>query len=899
MPSPARLRHIAALGGLVSLLAVIVLVGRVGTEPVRELVGHGAALVATLVALACGIRLSLRGPEHSRRFWAGLTIACALAVAAEAVFAGLAIGPGRPPVPSFADVLYALAVVPAAYSLLMLNVGRGRGTTRARAAVDVMVLAISLFFVAWTLLLGDRYDGADRLDAKLLVVLLFPAVDILLCGLAWPLVIRARPGSRLSMSMLAIGMTVLLTTDLLHAGLESFRAHTAATPYRAGIPVAFLCFALAALTAHPDQRPLRDEDTRLAVMLPPVPVVGAGVVFLVRLAEGGRFDVVELSSVIAISALIPVRLFLILSENFALTRDVQRAMSELRRSEERFRSIVQESSDVVTICDPSGRVVFQSHLDKPLLGHPPGALLHSDVTALIHPDDKDRVLRQWAKAMANPGSGEVYECRVLTADGQWRDVEAVVTNHLANPTIGGIVVNSRDVTDRKQLEKRLAHQSLHDPLTGLPNRALFRDRVHHALALQNRESGRRLGVLFIDLDGFAAVNDSFGHSVGDALLTLTAARLAECVRPGDTVARLGGDEFGVLLEGVTSSFVARQVADRFLEAMQAIVDLDGREIFISASVGIAFDTPGCTADEVLRNADLAMYRAKARGKKRYEMFAPEMHAVVMERLELETDLRHALERAEFYLVYQPLVDLRSGVLVGVEALARWRHPVRGVVSPGEFIPAAEETGLIVPMGRWVIEESCRQLRAWQRATGRALRMSVNISARQLQGPLLTDHVATALRTTSISGSSLVLEITESMLVDDVERTMEKLQRFSDLGVSLAIDDFGTGYSSLAYLSRLPVDILKIDRSFVAGLGTHPEMTAVTSAIVALGKSLNLTVVAEGIEEPAQLAALTTMGCDYGQGYLLSRPLAADDVATLLAGTATLDVASLASVAPAS
>ncbi|HVE98278.1 MAG TPA: EAL domain-containing protein [Mycobacteriales bacterium] len=900
MSADRAFRRVAAGGGVLVLAALVVLVGGAGPADLRAAVGHGAALLATMTALACGVRVVRASDAATRPFWVGLTAACGLAVLAEAVLTGLALRSTRVPVPSLADAMYAAAVVPASASLLLLNIRAGRRAARIRAVVDVVVLVASLFYIAWTLLLGERYaEGAGR-DGDRIVLLGFPTVAILLCGLVVPLVLRARRESRRPLALIAVGIAVLLTTDMLHAALESFRAHSAATPYRAGIPIAFLCFALAALSARPEDPRLRDDDSWLTLMVPQLPVVAAGALFLRQLlTRPGEFDHVELTAVLAVSALVPVRLFLILSENSALTRDVQAAMAEVRASEERFRSIVQGSSDVITICAADGTVMFQSQAEKALLGYSPGSLMRSDVTSFIHPDDRDRVLRQYAKALEEPDGTEVYECRVGTASGEWRDIESVVSNRLGDPNIRGVVINSRDITDRKQLERRLAHQSLHDPLTGLPNRALFRDRVHHALALQNRESGRRLGVLFIDLDGFAAINDSFGHSVGDALLTLTAARLFECVRPGDTVARLGGDEFAVLLEGVASSFVARQVADRFLDAMQALVEIDGREIFISASVGIAFDTPGDSADEVMRNADLAMYRAKARGKKRYEMFAPEMHSVVVERLELETDLRHALERAEFHLAYQPVVDLRSGLLAGVEALARWTHPTRGLVSPADFIPAAEETGLIVPMGRWVIEEACRQLRAWHRSTGRLLRMSVNISARQLQGALLTDHVATALRTTGIPASSLVLEITESMLVDDADRTMEKLQRFSDLGVSMAIDDFGTGYSSLAYLSRLPVDILKIDRTFVSGLGTHPEMSAVTSAIVALGKSLNLTVVAEGIEEPSQLASLTAMGCDYGQGYLLSRPLPAAEVAVLLKGTATMDVAQLASVVPAS
>ncbi|HVE63719.1 MAG TPA: EAL domain-containing protein [Mycobacteriales bacterium] len=589
---------------------------------------------------------------------------------------------------------------------------------------------------------------------------------------------------------------------------------------------------------------------------------------------------------------------LLLSESRALSREAQATLAAQEASEARLRSIVQGSGDVITILDAAGRVVFQSKSDDQILGFEPGALVGGVLAKLIHPDDKGRVLRQYTKAMGIPGGVEVYECRMATAAGEWRDIEAVITNHLDNPLVQGLVINSRDISYRKELERRLTHQSLHDTLTGLPNRALFRDRVHHALALARRDPDRRLAVILIDLDGFASINDSFGHSTGDALLKVTAERLVDCVRPGDTVARLGGDEFAVLLENIDSSLIARQVANRFLDAMLLSVDADGREIFASASVGIAADMSGDGADELLRNADLAMYRAKARGKKRYEVFEPAMHAVVVERLALETDLRKALDRGEFFLLYQPVVNLATGVTAGLEALVRWQHPTRGVVAPGDFITAAEETGLIVPLGRWVLDEACRQLRSWQDIASHPLRMAVNLSARQLHAPGLADHVASALRSSDVIATSLVLEITESMLVDDADRTLAKLQQLNDLGVSLAIDDFGTGYSSLAYLSRLPVDILKIDRTFVAGIGEHDELTAVTAAIVALGEKLGLSLVAEGIEEAGQLAAVTGMGCHFGQGYLLARPMTAAGVETLLLEAAVMDLELLATVSSA-
>ena len=459
--------------------------------------------------------------------------------------------------------------------------------------------------------------------------------------------------------------------------------------------------------------------------------------------------------------------------------------------------------------------------------------------------------------------------------------------------MGGIVLNARDISERKELEDRLAHQAFHDPLTGLANRALFVDRLGHALERAKRQD-ELLAVMFVDLDGFKVVNDSLGHEVGDRLLVTVGERLRAYSRATDTVARLGGDEFTLLLEDVIDVDGAARVAERIQNQLRVPVELDGHEVVVSASVGIALTAPGQhAADDLLRNADIALYRAKNRGKDRYEVFDTSMHEGALERLKLESDLRHAVERDEFRVYYQPKVLLKSGGIIGFEALVRWEHPERGLVSPAEFIPVAGETGLIVPIGRWVLERACRQVAGWAAESpgrsprGTNLAVSVNLSARQFQQKNLAHDVRRILEETGLSPGSLILEITEGVVMDDAPLTSKVMSELKDLGVRLSIDDFGTGYSSLSYLKRFPADFLKIDRSFVDGLGRDPESEAIVSAMIGLSRDLGLEVVAEGIEDAHQLELLNRMGCELGQGYYFAKPLPPEEAVALLIAPSAL------------
>ena len=455
-------------------------------------------------------------------------------------------------------------------------------------------------------------------------------------------------------------------------------------------------------------------------------------------------------------------------------------------------------------------------------------------------------------------------------------------------------INS-DITSRKQAEAALEHQALHDALTGLPNRTLFRDRLEHALAQADRRQ-QMAAVLFLDLDNFKVINDSLGHQVGDALLVEVAHRLRGCLRDGDTVARLGGDEFTILLEEIDEEAQANLVAERVGNALRVPISLGDREVVVSASIGLALSTPRrMEPDSLLRNADIAMYQSKAAGKARHSIFHAGMKKFAMERFDLETDLRRALALGQFRIHYQPILTLADNKIAEVEALLRWERPGHGLMAPLTFIPVAEETGLIVPIGRWVIQEACRQARTWSVdfPSEPPLVMSVNLSARQFQDPGLVSDVERMVIEAGLEPRALKLEITESVAMHDIEASVRTVEALKALGIQLAIDDFGTGYSSLGYLRRFDIDTLKIDRSFVERIGFDVQDAAIVQSVVALAKTLHLSVVGEGIESHAQAAQLLALGCDRGQGYLFARPQSAEAITALIADSLDDDEAQAA------
>ena len=562
-------------------------------------------------------------------------------------------------------------------------------------------------------------------------------------------------------------------------------------------------------------------------------------------------------------------------------------LQQVRQSEERYALAAQGANDGVWDWNLQTNQVFFSHRWKAMLGYPVDGLSDrpGEWFDRIHPDDLHWVKREMTAYLDQ--QVDQFECqhRMLHQMGEYRWVlsrGSAIWNE--NGKALRMAGSQTDITTWKQAEEKLVYEALHDTLTGLPNRFFLMECLRQALQLAKRHSDYLFAVLFIDLDRFKVINDSLGHMIGDQLLIAIAHRISNCLRPTDTIARLGGDEFVILLADVKDRESATRVADRLQEELLLPFNLEGHEVFSAASVGIAFSNVGYDRPEdLLRDADIAMYRAKAHGRARYAIFQSGMHSKAVALLQIETDLRRAIERHELQLHYQPIVSLRTCQVTGFEALIRWAHPQRGMISPSEFVPVAEETGLITPMGWWVLQESCRQMQYWheQFPSPHPLIVNVNLSSKQFS-PHLVKQISQILEETHLPPQYLKLEITESILMENAESAVATLSQLKKLGTLLAIDDFGTGYSSLNYLHRFPIDTLKVDRSFVSKVDIDGEQLAIARTIITLAWNLGMEVVAEGVETLKQLAQLRSLQCDYAQGFLFSLPLDVASVERLMA-----------------
>ena len=565
----------------------------------------------------------------------------------------------------------------------------------------------------------------------------------------------------------------------------------------------------------------------------------------------------------------------VLSRDDALLRE-RRAAGLV---EARYASLIKHASDVIVISDDGGRLRFASPAAERTFAIHPDALVGRNLLDLWADGDREKLVAFIAEVTAARGR-MVGPVEVVVETGDRRStLECCGSNLMDDPAIDGLALNFRDVSERKALEEQLRKLAFHDPLTLLANRSLFWNRVEHALALAQR-SRQHVAVMFLDLDNFKHVNDSLGHDAGDRLLQAAAQRLVKATRPSDTVARLGGDEFAILLEGIRCDVDVERIALPITEAFNQPLLLDGRSMDTSASIGVACSSSGDDAEQLLRNADIAMYNAKAAGKARCVLFQPQMQEQLHDRLRLEQDFDLALARHEFFVEFQPVVDLTRRELLGVEALVRWRHPQRGIVMPGAFISIAEESGRIIELGRRVLVEACVQVRAWSESAsaGSGLRVAVNISGRHLQQGNLVADVRHALEVSGLDPGDLVIELTESTIMQNTEVNLERFRELKALGVRLAIDDFGVGYSSLSYLHRFPIDILKIDRAFVSRLTEQDGGPELARAVVMLGATLGLETVAEGIENESQVATLLDLGCVAGQGFLFANSSSLDDIA---------------------
>jgi len=820
------------------------------------------------------VAFALNAARHARttaarRAWVLIGMAFVAYNAGDIMWFWLEVVLATEPYPSIADVGY-LAFYPVLL-VGLLSLPRERPESPLRSLLDVAIVVVGSGTVVWWLVLEPVAAATSSDGIETLVALAYPVGDLLvLFALAATLMSRLVGTSRSALALLGIGLALNVVADLAYARLSLEATYESGAWMDACYLVGWVLMGLAGFLQARSAAETRQTGAGSAsirpVSFPPYLAVAAvyGLLIVATEMQGSSLRLV-VGGAIAVTVLVVVRQVLTARENARLL--AERAST---RSAARFRAIIQNANDVIAVLDPAGTINYVTPSVARLVGRPVEGFHGQTLDTLLEPDDAPLALELLRTAATRPGTGDTIQCRLRVADENARYVEMNVTNLLDDPVVEGLVVTMRDVTERRSFEEQLRDQAFHDPLTGLANRALLADRIEHALRRSQRR-GATPSLLYLDLDDFKRINDTLGHPVGDRVLVEVARRIAGAIRAGDTAARLGGDEFAILADETRSVEEAVAVADRILADLRAPIDVDGTAVTIEASIGVVRpEARGTDPSDLLRDADIAMYEAKREARGSYRIFELAMFDATVERVSLEADLRTALAAGQFELVYQPLFDLSEKHLAGVEALLRWNHPTRGLVMPLQFIPLAERTGEIVPMGRWIIEQACLTVGGWNAIDGsRQLRANVNVSARQLE-PRLVDDVAEILRRTGFPAGLLVLEITESVFASERPGVLEILTALRSLGVRISIDDFGTGYSSLSVLRDLPVDELKIDRSFIEALQNHGD-TSLVEAIIKLSHDFDLATVAEGIEVEEQAASLRALGCDVGQGYLLGRP----------------------------
>jgi diguanylate cyclase (GGDEF)-like protein/PAS domain S-box-containing protein len=810
-----------------------------------------------------------------------IALGITLSVTADAIYTIFEWSGGTGPDVSVADVGWLGSYVALLIGLMRVHRLGGRRLDVIGWA-DVGSIFVVAMIVQWSLGLDAvATDGTVPVLTRV-IWLAYPTLDALLlaCIVRAGLdgLLRSVPGS-----LLAIGAGCWLVSDAVYASVS------VSGPVADWLDAGWLGGSVAMAAAiwwsrSPTARSAAAPINSLERIGPTQIALGMcmflvpSIIGMVAWVQGAAANPIPLAiAMVALVAMMTAR-------SMATVQQSQTDRAELEAQERRASLLAEISSDAVVVVDADGIVLNDALLLSRLVGYDTRAK-GSDIFSLVHPADLAQARGQLQRSLSAPGQVFENEIRALDRHGRELWLGVRVVNLLGDPDVGGIVVNLHDITARKAMERQLEHHAFHDALTGLPNRALFVDRVRHAISSSER-SDLTPAVLFLDLDGFKTVNDSLGHAAGDALLRVVASRLRDAVRSSESIARLGGDEFAILVE--TSDHVitdAEAVADRVLQALSEPIELDGQTVSISASLGIAPAGPGADAGSVIRDADVAMYKAKLAGRGRWVVFDTDMRAAAVERLRLEGDLVGALDRGELCLVYQPVVNLETEQVVGFEALLRWRHPELGIVAPDRFIPLAEENGMIVPIGAWVIREACRTAVRWQREFPRPepITMAVNVSALQLASDDLVPTVAAILEESGLDPRLLVLEMTETELVRDPAVAAMRLDELRTLGLRLAIDDFGTGYSSLSYLRQFPVDILKIDRSFVNSITSRESVPAIVRGLLDLGHTLELEMVAEGVELDLQREGLRAERCQLAQGYLFARPLSVTDAELLLLG----------------
>jgi diguanylate cyclase (GGDEF)-like protein/PAS domain S-box-containing protein len=840
-----------------------------------------AAFAAALLAI---VAMRTARQPAARTTWQFLAAAVVIYNLGNLVDAFLRIS-DLTPFPSLADLFY-LAFFPVLIAGIFVSLrASSLRVSWGRLLLDSLILVLGFGTFFWFFVISPAAAASEEELARFVLTQAYIALDCLMLMAIGVLLMNATacPLRKTTVALLAAGFGLMFLADIVWAASVVLDEYISGDNFSDVLYLA--CYAALGSAAQVQirdrSRPERQHSAGAGTLTQGVAYAGLGLSFfvLVYFAAGDGSSPVTIMTVA-----IFVLAILVMARQSVILRDdaTHRQRKAVDLVEARFASLIRNASDVIMIVDADGRIEYASPAVQRTFGLWQDDLVGRRLAEIWREADADRIAGFIAEVAGTQGIaiGPV-EIPVGTKTRRFI-LECVGSNLLDDPAVKGLALNLRDVTERKALEDQLRQLAFHDPLTLLANRSLFRNRVEHALALARRTQ-ERLAVLMIDLDNFKNVNDSQGHDVGDRLLQTAAQRLVKCTRAADTVARLGGDEFAVLLEGVTTTEQAERIAASVTEAFRIPITIDGNEMLVTASVGVAFSGPGDDTENVLRNADIAMYNAKSAGKGRHVVFHAHMQEQLRERLRLEDDLNQAFAKNEFFLEFQPIVDLKTGELLGVEALVRWQHPVNGRMLPGEFIPMAEETGQIIALGRWVLEDACRQVGEWRRklAAGEGLRVAVNISGRHLQqGDLIAD-VRHALEASGLEPGSLLIELTESTMMNNSEANLVKLRELKGLGVRLAIDDFGTGYSSLSYLHRFPIDILKIDRSFVSRLTESSEGPKLARAVVMLGETLGLETVAEGVEVEDQVSQLLQLGCVAAQGFLFSHATSLEAVGASL------------------
>lgn len=801
--------------------------------------------------------------------------------------------------PSLNDLFYLGAVPLAAGGLVLVASQQATRGGLIRLILDGLTVVPATVFISWALVLHsiwltDTDPTNGNSVAATVTYLAYPITDILLVALALLVVARQKGRLRLSVGLIACGYLGLAIADSGYNYYTSVGTYVGDIVFwtEFGYSLGFSLLTLGLLDVWLSRKSAGTADSSATLfrdrgLLCYLPVAAAAVIAIRQELIDAPGDAVLFWSGLTILAMVLIRQMLALRENDSLRQSLERRVADvlrergnLKRSEERFRSLLENSSDVIVILDSDLMVRWASDSLRTVIGPAPEAVIGSSIASMVYPDDRARVMYAFRDGLREVGRSSAIECRILDSHGAVHNVDVHVAQLLEDPAVNGVVLNIRDVTERKELEEQLLHQALHDPLTNLPNRLLLVDRLEHELSRRRNPDQFGPAVLFLDLDGFKTVNDTQGHHAGDLLLQQIAERLTRLMRPGDTVARMGGDEFAVIVVNSPGPAEVESVAARLIAATAEPFRIQEHHLLISASIGVSTSVSGDeSAGDLLQQADLAMYRAKELGGNRSELFVPELQWLVQHRIDSEGALRSAIANEEFLLNFQPILDLDARRILGTEALIRWRMPNGTMVPPLDFIPLAERSGLIVEIGRWVLRSACEQTRRWQLEVSgfEHLTVSVNLSARQLRESNFADDVLRVLHESGLAPESLILEVTESVLVEDIERASAILAQLRGQGIRIAIDDFGTGYSSLSYLRTLPVDIIKLDRSFVTSIASSSSMSAVARSVVSLADALGLIVVAEGIETVAQLDELVRLGCGLGQGFYFSAPIPGREV----------------------